>query len=84
MVKAPQKTAAAIVKELGLEVIGDRDTLAKMAQEIVAAHPKQAEAYRAGKTGLLGFFVGQIMKATRGSADPKLTSELIAEELGRE
>jgi aspartyl-tRNA(Asn)/glutamyl-tRNA(Gln) amidotransferase subunit B len=66
-----------IVAELGLAVIGDKGTLRALAQSIVDKHPKQAESYRGGKTGLLGFFVGQMMKETRGSADPKLTNELL-------
>ncbi len=65
------------VKSLGLEVIADEATLAALAADIVAKNPKQAEQYRAGKTGLLGFFVGQLMKATGGSAHPKLASALV-------
>jgi aspartyl-tRNA(Asn)/glutamyl-tRNA(Gln) amidotransferase subunit B len=69
--------AAEVVAELGLEVLGDAAALGAIAKSIVAAHPKQAEQYRAGKTGLLGFFVGQLMKQTGGSADPRLASDLV-------
>lgn len=74
----------ALVESRGLKVIGDEATLQKIAAEIVAANPKQAEQFRAGKTGLMGFFVGQLMRATGGSADPKLASDLFVRELMRE
>jgi len=66
-----------LVDALGIRVISDEGTLRKIAEEIVAKHDKQAATYRGGKTGVLGFFVGQMMKATGGSADPKLASELL-------
>ncbi len=69
--------------KLGLSVIVDRSTLAAIAAKLVAEHPREAESYRKGKTALLGFFVGQLMKATRGSADPKLANELLREALAR-
>ena len=47
------------------------------------ANPKQAEAYAAGKDGLFGFFVGQVMKATSGRANPVITSDLLHKRLGR-
>ncbi len=75
--RGSDRDPAGIVRELGMEVIADPEALAKIAQEIVARHPDQAAAYRAGKTGLLGFFVGQLMKQTRGSADPKLASDIV-------
>jgi aspartyl-tRNA(Asn)/glutamyl-tRNA(Gln) amidotransferase subunit B len=74
--------AAELCAELGLEVMSDAGALEELARTIVAAHPKQAEQYRAGKTGLLGFFVGQLMKQTGGSADPRLASELVRKALG--
>jgi aspartyl-tRNA(Asn)/glutamyl-tRNA(Gln) amidotransferase subunit B len=72
-----------LVESLGFSVLSDAGQLRAVAAELVAANPKQAEQYRAGKTGVLGFFVGQLMKATGGSADPKLASELLVEELSR-
>ncbi len=76
-------SARALVQSLGLKVIADEATLRKIAAEVVAQNPKQAAQYRAGKTGVLGFFVGQLMKATGGSADPKLASELVTRELDK-
>ena len=72
---------SAVVAERGMEVVSDEATLRQLARDIIAANAKQADSYRSGKTALLGYFVGQIMKATKGSADPKLTSTLLREEL---
>lgn len=66
-----------LAQTLGLKMLADEATLDSMATALVAANPKQAEQYRSGKTGILGFFVGQLMKASGGSADPKLASELV-------
>jgi aspartyl-tRNA(Asn)/glutamyl-tRNA(Gln) amidotransferase subunit B len=70
------------VAELDLSMENDQATLGPIARQVVAAHPKQAAAYRKGKRGLLGFFVGQVMTATGGRAEPKLASALLAAELG--
>jgi aspartyl-tRNA(Asn)/glutamyl-tRNA(Gln) amidotransferase subunit B len=51
-------------------------------EAIIAANPGQVEAYRGGKEGLLGFFVGQVMKETGGMANPKVVNELLRERLG--
>ena len=76
------KTAAALVSEKGLAQITDADQIAKVAREIIAANPKQVEQYRSGKTATLGWFVGQVMKATRGQANPQMLQELLKKELG--
>jgi aspartyl-tRNA(Asn)/glutamyl-tRNA(Gln) amidotransferase subunit B len=59
----------------------DTSTLEKIIDEIIAANPKQLEQYRAGKKTMLGFFVGQAMKASRGQANPQLVNELIIKKL---
>ncbi|MGH9360020.1 MAG: Asp-tRNA(Asn)/Glu-tRNA(Gln) amidotransferase subunit GatB, partial [Terriglobia bacterium] len=51
------------------------------AREIIAANPKQVEQYRGGKTATLGWFAGQLMKATRGQANPQLVQEILKKEL---
>jgi len=53
-----------------------------VAREIMAANPKQVEQYRKGKAATLGWFVGQVMKATRGQANPQLVQEVLKKELG--
>ena len=50
--------------------------------DVIAANPKQVEQYRGGKTTLIGFFVGQVMKASRGQADPAAVNELLKSQLG--
>jgi aspartyl-tRNA(Asn)/glutamyl-tRNA(Gln) amidotransferase subunit B len=65
-----------VVAAEGLAVLSDEGALLAIAREIVAANARQAAQFRAGKENLLGFFVGQIMKRTGGSADPRLASDL--------
>jgi aspartyl-tRNA(Asn)/glutamyl-tRNA(Gln) amidotransferase subunit B len=60
----------------------DTTTLEKIIDEILAANPKQLEQYRAGKTTMIGFFVGQVMKASKGQASPQIVNELLAKKLG--
>jgi aspartyl-tRNA(Asn)/glutamyl-tRNA(Gln) amidotransferase subunit B len=62
-------------------VVADTSELEPLVDRILAANPGQVEAYRAGKEGLLGFFVGQVMRETQGKADPKVVNELIREKL---
>jgi aspartyl-tRNA(Asn)/glutamyl-tRNA(Gln) amidotransferase subunit B len=61
--------------------ITDPAAIEKIVDEIVAANPKQVEQYRAGKTTVIGFFVGQVMKASKGQANPQLVNELLAKKL---
>ena len=49
--------------------------------QVIATHPAEAEALRGGKTKLMGFFVGQVMQATRGKANPQLVNQLVREKL---
>ena len=59
----------------------DEAELAPVIDAVIAAHPEQAETYRGGKEGVLGFFVGQVMKETQGKADPKVVNQLLREKL---
>jgi aspartyl-tRNA(Asn)/glutamyl-tRNA(Gln) amidotransferase subunit B len=70
-----------IVAEKGLQQISDVEQIARVARDIVAANPKQVEQYRKGKTATLGWFVGQVMKATRGQANPQVVQEVLKKEL---
>ena len=79
---ASGKTARQIIAEQGLEQIQDTEKIADVARQIIAANPKQAEQYRKGKTATLGWFVGQMMKATHGQANPQLVQEVLKKELG--
>jgi Asp-tRNA(Asn)/Glu-tRNA(Gln) amidotransferase B subunit len=62
-------------------VVADTSELEPLIDRILAANPGQVEAYRGGKEGLLGFFVGQVMRETDGKADPKVVNELIRAKL---
>jgi aspartyl-tRNA(Asn)/glutamyl-tRNA(Gln) amidotransferase subunit B len=62
--------------------VSDVGELLTLVQEIVSANPGQADDFRAGKTKLMGFFVGQLMQKTKGQANPKLANELFLKELG--
>ncbi len=77
------RAAAEIVAEEGLAQISDADELGPVIDEVIAAHPDEVAAYRAGKERLLGWFVGQVMKATRGKANPQLVTSLLKEKLQR-
>lgn len=70
-----------LVASKGLTQISDPAALATTIDEVLAAHPQELEQYRQGKTKLLGFFVGQVMKKTGGRADPKATNQLLAQKL---
>ncbi len=59
----------------------DTSALEKIADELIAANPKQVEQYRAGKKTMIGFFVGQVMKASRGQANPQLVNEVLTKKL---
>jgi aspartyl-tRNA(Asn)/glutamyl-tRNA(Gln) amidotransferase subunit B len=66
---------------LGDGLVGDTAELEPIVERILAANPGQVEAFRGGKEGLLGFFVGQVMKETQGKADPRVVNELLREKL---
>ena len=70
-----------IVEKKGLVQISDLGEIEKIVLQVIAEHPAEVEKYRAGKTSMQGFFVGQVMKKSGGKADPKLTSEIIVQKL---
>ncbi len=71
----------ALVKAKGLVQISDSSALEAAIDQVLAANPAEVEAFRGGKTKLMGFFVGQIMKATKGQATPGLVNELLTKKL---
>jgi aspartyl-tRNA(Asn)/glutamyl-tRNA(Gln) amidotransferase subunit B len=75
------KDPADLVRERGLAQVSDEAALAKAVDEVLAANQGQVASYKAGKTGVLGFFVGQVMKATGGKANPALVNRLLKERL---
>jgi glutaminyl-tRNA synthetase len=71
-----------VVERRGLEQVSDPDRLGPVIDQILERNAPKVEEYRAGRTGLLGFFVGQVMEATGGRANPELTKRLIQERVG--
>ena len=74
--------ASAVVERKGLSQISDEGAIKELVQKVVDAHPSEVEAYKNGRTNLLGFFVGQVMKETKGRANPKTVNELLREIIG--
>ncbi len=70
-----------LVRERGLERITDEEALAQVAEQVLAENPKAVSDYKSGKREALGFLLGQVMRATRGKADPKLARELLLRKL---
>jgi aspartyl-tRNA(Asn)/glutamyl-tRNA(Gln) amidotransferase subunit B len=77
LVKGTSAHPGAIVADRGMSVITDEGALEELARKLVAESPKQAAGYRAGKANLLGFFVGQMMKQTGGSAAPVMVNRVL-------
>jgi aspartyl-tRNA(Asn)/glutamyl-tRNA(Gln) amidotransferase subunit B len=79
---ATGEPARAIMDREGLRQISDASALEKMVDDALASNPKQVEQYRGGKAIVLGFLVGQVMKASRGQANPASVNELLKKKLG--
>ncbi|MCX7783048.1 MAG: glutamine--tRNA ligase/YqeY domain fusion protein [Meiothermus sp.] len=71
-----------IVRQKGLRQVSDKGALEAIVDRILAENPDKVSAYRAGKAGLMGFFVGQVMRETQGQANPQLVQELVSQKLG--
>jgi aspartyl-tRNA(Asn)/glutamyl-tRNA(Gln) amidotransferase subunit B len=71
------ESARAIIDREGLRQISDTDALGKIVDEVIASNPKQVEQYKSGKTAVLGYLVGQVMKASKGQANPAAVNELL-------
>jgi aspartyl-tRNA(Asn)/glutamyl-tRNA(Gln) amidotransferase subunit B len=74
--------SSAIMEREGLKQISDSGALEKIVDDVLAANPKQVEQYKSGKTAVAGFLVGQVMKASRGQANPAAVNELLKAKLG--
>ncbi len=79
---ATGKDPAAIVEARGLRQITDTGTIEAAIDKVIAANPAQVAKYKAGETKVAGWFVGQVMKATGGKANPQLVNQLLARKLG--
>jgi len=76
-VKGTAAEPAALVAELGMAQVSDASAIEAACAKVIADSPKQVEQWRAGKKGVFGYFVGQVMKATKGSANPQLVNETL-------
>jgi aspartyl-tRNA(Asn)/glutamyl-tRNA(Gln) amidotransferase subunit B len=70
-----------VIADRGLEQVTDASAIEALVDEAIAANPEQLEQYRAGKTKLMGFFVGQVMKACGGKANPQQVNEILKQRL---
>jgi aspartyl-tRNA(Asn)/glutamyl-tRNA(Gln) amidotransferase subunit B len=77
------RSALEIVEAKGLRQLADEGQIRAVIQQIMKAYPKEVKYYRGGKEKLFGFFVGQVMKATHGKANPQMVNQLLREELSR-
>ena len=75
------KDAAAVIGEKGFEQISDSSAIEKIVDEIIENNENQVNAYRGGNEKLFGFFVGQVMKASQGKANPKIVNEILKSKL---
>ena len=73
--------AEKLVEKRGLSVLSNPDEILPVVQKVVANNPEQVAAYKGGRDKLFGFFVGQVMKETKGRANPQLLNELLKKEL---
>ena len=78
---ATGEAPAVIMEREGLKQISDTGALDKIIDEVIAANPKQVEQYHGGKQQVIGFLVGQVMKASRGQADPAVVNRMFKEKL---
>jgi aspartyl-tRNA(Asn)/glutamyl-tRNA(Gln) amidotransferase subunit B len=81
LIEAPQEAPLAIAKRLNVVQDSDSDTLEALVEEVLSKHPDAVMRYQKGKRGLLGFFMGEVMKASRGKADPKVSNALLRKKL---
>ena len=77
LLESPDRSPLDLAKQLNLLQVSNVDQLEEVVEKIVAQFPDKVKAFRNGKKGLLGFFMGEVMKATQGKADPKMVKRLL-------
>src|SRR5205807_5543997 len=78
---ASGKSAGAIVKERGIEQLSDTSAIEKICDEVIAANPKPAADFKGGNAASLNFLKGQVMKLSKGKANPQLVGEILERKL---
>ena len=81
LIDNPGKTALSLAESNNLIQQSNTDTLQTLINEVLSAYPDKVKEFKNGKKGLLGMFVGEVMKKSKGTADPKLTNQLLMEAL---
>lgn len=81
LIENPSKSPLEIAQENNLIQESNAESILPMIEEVLAKYPEKVEEYKAGKKGLLGLFIGEVMKLSKGKADPKLTNQLVREKL---
>jgi aspartyl-tRNA(Asn)/glutamyl-tRNA(Gln) amidotransferase subunit B len=76
-IEGTDRSPRAVIDERGMRVVSDAGAIEAACRRVLDAHPEQVASIRAGKKGVLGFLVGQVMKETKGSANPKLVNQLL-------
>ena len=82
MLDGESGTPREIADKFGMKQITDTSAIESAVDEVIKNNPAQVEQYRGGKIGLLGFFVGNVMKATQGQANPAVVNEILKQKLG--
>ena len=77
------KLPSVIIKEKGMEVVSDEGAIEKIVNEVIAANPKAIEDFKSGKTNVVGWLMGQVMKASQGKANPGQATKMINEKLAK-
>ena len=78
-----EKTPSEIVKEKGMEQVSDEGAIKDMVNEVIEENPNQLATYKSGKTNILGFFVGQVLKKSGGKANPSIVNKIVNEEINK-
>jgi aspartyl-tRNA(Asn)/glutamyl-tRNA(Gln) amidotransferase subunit B len=82
-IQNPSKSPAQLVEEQGWLNAQSGDELSAWVQEAIAAYPDKVKEYKKGKKGLIALFIGEVMKKSKGTADPKRVNQLMSEELAK-
>lgn len=81
LIQSPNQSPKQLVDSMNLALNSDSSVIEQIIDEVLATFPEKVEEYKSGKKGLLGMFVGEVMKRSKGQADPKITNQLIASKL---
>ncbi|HWB63997.1 MAG TPA: Asp-tRNA(Asn)/Glu-tRNA(Gln) amidotransferase subunit GatB [Chitinophagales bacterium] len=84
LLKFPEHDVESLVLSENLMQLSDEEMLGELVEQVIKKYPQKVEEYRKGKKGLLGLFVGEVMKLSKGKADPKVTNKLVLEVLEKE